>query len=193
MCVGLCFSFYFRGRGFIRILNFSEGMGDTISLKVPSWVSTWIEVILPAGTWTHGHLCVSEDDGGEGHGVRACLTCGLVGWLAGWFVCWVDDCLGAAQFQPGNSLLLSLSVSLSFPGVTGWDIKTGVLINCATLPPAALNMFWPWQAVSQTTDSLALFLFYIPPLCIIFHSFTSLSHLLSNLEIWPFITSTFAP
>lgn len=30
-------------------------------------------------------VCVAKDDGGEGHSVGACLTCGLVGWLDGWF------------------------------------------------------------------------------------------------------------
>lgn len=92
----------------------------------------------------------------------------------------------AAWVLPSSNLATlsfppSLSVSLSFPGVTGWDIKTGVLINCATLPPAALNMFWPWQAVFQATDSLALFLFYRPCLCIIFHSFT---FYLTRFPIW---------
>lgn len=97
------------------------------------------------------------------------------GGLAGWLVCCLDGWLGTAQLKPGNSL----SLALSLPGVTGWDIKTGILINCATLPPAALNMLRPWQAVSHTTDSLALLLFHLPHL--------------STFRLPPLLSLTFFP
>lgn len=107
------------------------------------------------------------------------------GALARWLVCCVDGWLGAAQLKPGNSLCLSLS----FPGVMGWDIKTGILINCAILPPAALNMFWPRQAVFQTSDSSApFFVLYIPFQYhfLLIHFFISLSFQFANLTLHHF-------
>lgn len=80
-----------------------------------------------------------------------------VGWKAGLPSRWL---VGASPAQAWH-LHLSRSFSFSLLGVTGWDIKTGVLINCATLPPAALNMLRPRQAVSHTIDSLALFLLHL--------------------------------
>lgn len=108
-----------------------------------------------------GHLwvCMANDEGGWRAWCQG-LSDMWPGGLAGWLVCCLDGWLGTAQLKPGNSL----SLSLSLPGVTGWDIKTGILINCATLPPAALNMLRPLQAVSHTTDSLALLLFHLPHL-----------------------------
>ena len=152
------------------------------------------------GTCVSVYLCVSKDEGAEGHGVRACLTCSLVGWLDAWFAMYMPDWV-----QPSSSLAtLALWVSLSLPGVTGWDIKTGVLINSASLPPAALNMLRPWQAVSQTTDSPALLLFNISQLCIIFYfflllpfQFENLHHIqftsLTSLCIWSCIPAQFDP
>lgn len=52
---------------------------------------------------------------GEGHSVRACLTCGLVGWLDGWFVSvWLVGCSPAQAWQ--------LSFSLSLP--LEWQAET---------------------------------------------------------------------
>lgn len=96
-------------------------------------------------------MCISRQDGGEGQSVRACLTwaVGLAWWLGcDWMTVWVKPSLMQAR---------QLILSLSLPGVTGWDIKTGILINCATLPPAALNMLRPRQAVCYISDSLVLF------------------------------------
>lgn len=104
---------------------------------------------------------ISRHNGGEGQSVRACLI-----WAVGLAGLWLDDCLGEAQLKLSQaslshflSLFFPLSPSLSsfFPRVTGWDIKTGILINCATLPPAALNMLRPRQAVCYISDSLVLF------------------------------------
>lgn len=90
------------------------------------------------------------------------------GGLAGRLVCCRDGWMDTVKPKSGKPHTLSPSLSLTrcplslfpflppfLPGVTGWDIKTGVLINCATLPPAALNMLRPRQAVSHTTDSPA--------------------------------------
>lgn len=109
-----------------------------------------------------GHLwvCMAQDE----EGVKGIVS-GLVwhvAWWAGWMVGLLSGWL--VGYSPAQAWQLSLSLALSLPGVTGWDIKTGILINCATLPPAALNMLRPWQAVSHTTDSLALLLFHLPHL-----------------------------
>lgn len=107
----------------------------------------------------------------ECRGLSDMGSVGLLGWSGCvWMTFWVKPSsnLHARQLSLPHSLspplslppTLSLSpplLSLSLPGVTGWDIKTGILINCATLPPAALNMLQPRQAVCYISDSLVLF------------------------------------
>lgn len=120
-------------------------------------------------------VCTSRHDGGEGQSVRACLmwAVGLARWLGcDWRTVWVKPSSNQARQR-------SLSPSPSLPGVTGWDIKTGILINCATLPPAALNMLRPRQAVCYISDSLVLFQLDLAHLSL---TFTTLFPSLSPLQ-----------
>lgn len=54
-------------------------------------------------------VTVERHDGGEGHSVRSCLTCGLVGWLDGWIPVWMT---GWVQTSSGLATL-SFSFFLS--------------------------------------------------------------------------------
>lgn len=85
--------------------------------------------------------------GGEGAWCGACLTCGLAGGRLGWTQ------LFGWQLWPW--------LSSALPGVTGPDIKAGSLINCAILPPAALNMLWPRRAVAHISSSPSLFCLFL--------------------------------
>lgn len=134
-------------------------------------MSTWVR---KKKRWVgFGRVCCKTGWGwrAECQGLSDMGTVGLVGWPGCvWVTFWVKPSsnLHARQLSLPHSLSLSplspclppsftLPLSLSLPGVTGWDIKTGILINCATLPPAALNMLQPRQAVCYISDSLVLF------------------------------------
>lgn len=98
-------------------------------------------------------VCVFQGTMGVKGRVSGLVWRGLLGWLDGWVVTgWLFGWSPASSNQARH-----LSLSLPPPGVAGWDIKTGILINCATLPPAALNMLRPRQAVCYISDSLVLF------------------------------------